>query len=89
MFVGFASLGYKEFYMLSILAFNGLVLFFYFLILLCMTFHPYPAEDCSSDKENYIVPIAVGVALAVLVIIVLVAYLIGRSRNRSAGYEQF
>lgn len=37
---------------------------------------------------NKIVPIAVGAALAGLVIVVLVAYLIGRLRNRKkSSYE--
>ncbi|KTG03181.1 hypothetical protein cypCar_00000455 [Cyprinus carpio] len=48
------------------------------------------AEDCIADEpDNFIVPIAVGVALAVLVFIVLLAYLIGRKRSQTSGYEQF
>ncbi|XP_058653909.1 lysosome-associated membrane glycoprotein 2 isoform X1 [Onychostoma macrolepis] len=48
------------------------------------------AEDCVADEpDNFIVPIAVGVALAVLVVIVLLAYLIGRKRSQMSGYEQF
>ncbi|XP_042626170.1 lysosome-associated membrane glycoprotein 2 isoform X1 [Cyprinus carpio] len=48
------------------------------------------AEDCVADEpDNFIVPIAVGVALAVLIIIVLLAYLIGRKRSQTSGYEQF
>ncbi|XP_043913223.1 lysosome-associated membrane glycoprotein 2 [Protopterus annectens] len=47
------------------------------------------AEECSTDKDNYIVPIAVGVALGGLIIIVIVAYIIGRRRSKAAGYEQF
>ena len=44
-------------------------------------------QECSTDaKTNSIVPIAVGAALAGLVVIVLIAYLIGRRRNRK-GYE--
>jgi len=52
----------------------------YFLILDMMV--------CPADvkKTNTIVPIAVGAALAGLVVIVLIAYLIGRRRNRK-GYE--
>ncbi|XP_045201318.2 lysosome-associated membrane glycoprotein 1-like [Mercenaria mercenaria] len=43
--------------------------------------------ECSADaKTSSIVPIAVGAALAGLVVIVLIAYLIGRRRNRK-GYE--
>jgi len=49
------------------------------------------AEVCSSDNgggdTSEIVPIAVGCALAALVIIVLIAYVIGRRRNRARGYE--
>ncbi|KAK7141357.1 hypothetical protein R3I93_015493 [Phoxinus phoxinus] len=48
------------------------------------------AEDCKADEpDNFIVPIAVGVALAILVVIVLLAYLIGRKRSQTSGYEQF
>ncbi|CAM4614364.1 unnamed protein product [Leuciscus chuanchicus] len=48
------------------------------------------AEDCEADEpDNFIIPIAVGVALAVLVVIVLLAYLIGRKRSQTSGYEQF
>nr|QBG05441.1 lysosomal-associated membrane protein 2 [Ctenopharyngodon idella] len=48
------------------------------------------AEDCKADEpDNFIVPIAVGVALAVLIIIVLLAYVIGRKRSQTSGYEQF
>ncbi|OQV12383.1 hypothetical protein BV898_13336 [Hypsibius exemplaris] len=42
-----------------------------------------PANSPTSD----IVPIAVGCALAALVVIVLIAYVIGRRRNRARGYE--
>lgn len=44
---------------------------------------------CSSGggDASEIVPIAVGCALAALVIIVLIAYVIGRRRNRARGYE--
>ena len=42
----------------------------------------------NNSSGNEIVPIAVGVALAVLVIIVLIAYLIGRVRNKKkSSYE--
>ncbi|XP_034162069.2 lysosome-associated membrane glycoprotein 2 isoform X1 [Pangasianodon hypophthalmus] len=48
------------------------------------------AEDCKADEAgNFIVPIAVGVALIVLVLLVLVAYFIGRQRSRVTSYEQF
>lgn len=41
-----------------------------------------------ANTGNKIVPIAVGAALAGLVIVVLVAYLIGRLRNRKkSSYE--
>jgi len=42
--------------------------------------------DCEV-QPNDIVPIAVGIALAVLVVVVLIAYVIGRRRNRQRGYE--
>jgi len=42
---------------------------------------------CPADTEvSNIVPIAVGAALAALIVIVLIAYLIGRKKNRQ-GYE--
>lgn len=50
--------------------------------------HSHLAEECTLD-ENYLVPIAVGVALVVLILIVLVAYFIGRKRNLASGYESF
>lgn len=46
----------------------------------------YSAEDCDLDKDDMLVPIAVGAALAGLVLIVLLAYLIGRKRSH-AGYQ--
>jgi len=42
--------------------------------------------DCDY-QPNDIVPIAVGVALAALVVAVLIAYMVGRRRNRHAGYQ--
>jgi len=46
------------------------------------------AEQCASNlPTSDVVPIAVGCALAALVVIVLVAYVIGRRRNRARGYE--
>ncbi|KAM4621814.1 lysosome-associated membrane glycoprotein 2 isoform 3-T3 [Polymixia lowei] len=47
------------------------------------------AEECPTDSESYLVPIAVGVALVVLILIVLLAYFIGRKRNLASGYESF
>lgn len=44
------------------------------------------AEDCALDKDDMLIPIAVGAALAGLVLIVLLAYLIGRKRSH-AGYQ--
>jgi len=44
------------------------------------------ALDCEY-QPNDIVPIAVGIALAALVIVVLIAYVVGRKRNRQRGYE--
>jgi len=44
------------------------------------------ALDCET-QPNDIVPIAVGIALAILVVVVLIAYVIGRRRNRQRGYE--
>ncbi len=37
-------------------------------------------------KSSNLIPIIIGVCLAVLVIVILVAYLIGRRRNRN-GYQ--
>jgi len=42
--------------------------------------------DCDY-QPNDIVPIAVGVCLAALVIVVLIAYMVGRRRNRQRGYQ--
>ncbi|XP_058505509.1 lysosome-associated membrane glycoprotein 2 isoform X1 [Solea solea] len=47
------------------------------------------AEECVSDVESFLVPIAVGVALLVLILIVLLAYFIGRKRNMATGYQSF
>jgi len=45
------------------------------------------AIDCPADDSSDTVPIVVGATLAGLVFIVLVAYLIGRRRSRSRGYQ--
>jgi len=45
------------------------------------------AIDCPADDASDVVPIAVGAALAGLVVIVLIAYLVGRRRSRSRGYQ--
>lgn len=44
------------------------------------------AEECELDKDDLLIPIAVGAALAGLVLVVLLAYLIGRRRSH-AGYQ--
>ncbi|KAB5576900.1 hypothetical protein PHYPO_G00203830 [Pangasianodon hypophthalmus] len=44
------------------------------------------AEECGLDKDDMLIPIAVGAALAGLVLVVLLAYLIGRRRSH-AGYQ--
>jgi len=44
------------------------------------------AMDCTYEP-NDVVPIAVGVALAILVVVVLIAYVIGRRKNRQRGYQ--
>lgn len=46
----------------------------------------YSAEECELDKDDLLIPIAVGAALAGLVLVVLLAYLIGRRRSH-AGYQ--
>ena len=47
----------------------------------------FTAQVCAADQTtSNIVPIAVGAALAGLVVIVLIAYLIGRRKNKK-GYE--
>jgi len=45
------------------------------------------AIDCPADDASDVVPLAVGAALAGLIVIVLFAYLIGRRRSRSRGYQ--
>lgn len=68
------------------MAFSFCFCFFFF----PHSFSLFSAEDCKADEpDNFIVPIAVGVALAVLIIIVLLAYVIGRKRSQTSGYEQF
>lgn len=72
--------------------FNCSLTFFCFVLFFFSphSFSLFSAEDCVADEpDNFIVPIAVGVALAVLIIIVLLAYLIGRKRSQMSGYEQF
>jgi len=52
-------------------------------------FHDYAVEKvCTMDifTRRNLIPIIVGVCLGILVIVVLVAYLIGRRRNRH-GYQ--
>jgi hypothetical protein len=44
------------------------------------------AMDCDY-QPNDIVPIVVGVALAALVVFVIIAYIVGRRRNRQSGYQ--
>lgn len=44
------------------------------------------AKDCDSHLPNDIVPIAVGLALIALIIVVLIAYIVGRRRQRARGY---
>lgn len=64
--------------------------FFFLFCFFPHSFSLFSAEDCKADEpDNFIVPIAVGVALAVLIIIVLLAYVIGRKRSQTSGYEQF
>jgi hypothetical protein len=45
-------------------------------------------QKTDPDNSSSIVPIAVGCALAGLIVIVLLAYLIGRRRGASRGYQQ-
>jgi len=53
-----------------------------------LTFFVLLEKVCTMDifRSSNLIPIIVGVCLAVLVIVVLVAYLIGRRRNRN-GYQ--
>jgi hypothetical protein len=59
--------------------------FFFFSFLLTFDFIE---KVCTMDyfKSSNLIPIIVGVVLAILVIVILVAYLIGRRRNRN-GYQ--
>jgi lysosomal-associated membrane protein 1/2 len=56
------------------------------LIFCCFFF--FIEKVCTMDyfKSSNLIPIIVGICLGILVIIVLVAYLIGRRRNRN-GYQ--
>lgn len=45
------------------------------------------AEDCSADSDlNFLIPVAVGVALGFLIIVVFISYMIGRRKSRT-GYQ--
>ncbi|XP_039715011.1 lysosome-associated membrane glycoprotein 2 isoform X1 [Pteropus medius] len=45
------------------------------------------AEECSADSDlNFLIPIAVGVALGFLIIVVFISYMIGRRKSRT-GYQ--
>jgi lysosomal-associated membrane protein 1/2 len=58
------------------------------LFLFSIVLSPHPAQDCSADEDNFLVPIAVGAALGGVLILVLLAYFIGLKRHHT-GYEQF
>lgn len=58
------------------------------LFLFSIVLSPHPAQDCSADEDNFLVPIAVGAALAGVLALVLLAYFIGLKRHHT-GYEQF
>ena len=58
------------------------------LFLFSIVLSPHPAQDCSADEDNFLVPIVVGAALAGVLILVLLAYCIGLKRHHT-GYEQF
>lgn len=45
------------------------------------------AEECIADSDlNFLIPIAVGVALGFLIILVFISYIIGRRKSRT-GYQ--
>uniref|UniRef100_A0A4X1W6M8 Lysosome-associated membrane glycoprotein 2 n=2 Tax=Sus scrofa TaxID=9823 RepID=A0A4X1W6M8_PIG len=45
------------------------------------------AEECSADSDlNFLIPVAVGVALGFLIIVVFISYMIGRRKSRT-GYQ--
>uniref|UniRef100_A0A8C5U8C5 Lysosomal associated membrane protein 2 n=1 Tax=Malurus cyaneus samueli TaxID=2593467 RepID=A0A8C5U8C5_9PASS len=45
------------------------------------------AEECAADSDlNFLIPIAVGVALGFLIILVFISYIIGRRKSRT-GYQ--
>ena len=50
-------------------------------------FFPFQTPSDCRYQPNDIIPIAVGVALAGLVIAVLIAYVVGRNRQRQRGYQ--
>ncbi|KAK1346378.1 hypothetical protein QTO34_000233 [Cnephaeus nilssonii] len=44
-------------------------------------------EECSADSDlNFLIPVAVGVALGFLIIVVFISYMIGRRKSRT-GYQ--
>ena len=56
-----------------------------FLSLLSISF--LTAEECSADSDlNFLIPVAVGVALGFLIIVVFISYMIGRRKSRT-GYQ--
>ncbi|XP_008585585.1 PREDICTED: lysosome-associated membrane glycoprotein 2 isoform X1 [Galeopterus variegatus] len=45
------------------------------------------AEECSADTDlNFLIPVAVGVALGFLIVVVFISYMIGRRKSRT-GYQ--
>lgn len=45
------------------------------------------AEECAADSDlNFLIPVAVGVALGFLIIAVFISYMIGRRKSRT-GYQ--
>lgn len=68
--------------LLSILLYSLLISF-----LCCLVCSFLTAEECAADSDlNFLIPVAVGVALGFLIIAVFISYMIGRRKSRT-GYQ--
>lgn len=65
----------------------SLIVFFTNLLSLLSVCSFLTAEECAADSDlNFLIPVAVGVALGFLIIAVFISYMIGRRKSRT-GYQ--